>query len=302
MGVERMRSIVVAGGDTRDVWLCQMLRDRGYHVRGWGLEAEGVPPYVPADPAPDVVIGPMTGIGSDGGMQTINGTVTLTRDVLERMGTGGLVAAGLIGSRVMEWCRAIGIRTVQYRLESSFMWLNAIPTAEGAIQAAIGRSGKTLFDRPVGVIGFGRVGMVLADRLSRYGARVVVFERLIEKRAMARALGHPAYPLEVTPRPHLDGVFNTAPAPVLNASWFHGSGPEWIIDLASIPGGVVPELAMSESMRMKYQQILSIPGKVAPIRAAEIVWETLGLVLEEEWDDGKPIGSANWGRNGGFPL
>lgn len=302
MGVEKMRSIVVAGGDTRDAWLCRMLRDRGYSVRGWGLETAGMPPFAPSDPAPDVLIGPMTGIDEQGRMTTLLGSATVTRALLERMGSGALVAAGLIAAPVLEWCRELRIRTVQYRLESSFMWLNAIPTAEGALQAAIGRSGKTLVDRPIGVIGYGRVGMVLANRLARYGAQVVVFERLTEKRAMARAFGHPAYPLDVSPRPPLDGVFNTAPAPVLDASWFQPGGPDWIIDLASIPGGLVPTLKANPQIHDKYEQILSLPGKVAPIRAAEIIWETLGLVLEEEWEDAGVDGSQSWRGNGGFAL
>ncbi|NMP21846.1 dipicolinate synthase subunit DpsA [Sulfobacillus harzensis] len=297
-----MRSIVVAGGDTRDAWLCRMLRDRGYHVRGWGLETAGVPPYAPSDPAPDVLIGPMTGIDQDGRMGTMLGTATVSKPLLERMGSGALLAAGLIADPVVAWCRELGIRTVQYRLESSFMWLNTVPTAEGAIAAAIGRSGDTLFHRPVGIIGFGRVGMVLADRLSRYGAEVVIFERLAEKRAMARALGHPVYPLDASPRPRLDGLFNTAPAPVLDRQWFEPTGPAWVIDLASIPGGLCPELKGTPEVSHKYAQILSIPGKVAPRRAAEIIWETLSMALEEEWEDAGAEGCQNRCRNGGFAL
>lgn len=302
MGVESMRSIVVAGGDTRDVWLCKMLRERGYFVRGWGVETAGVPPYAPSDAAPDVLIGPMTGIDHQGRMATLIGSAAVTPDLLEQMGPGALVAAGLMAEPVLDWCEALHIRTVQYRLETNFMWLNAIPTAEGAIQAAIGRSGRTLFDRPLGIIGFGRVGMVLANRLARYGAAVIVFERQKEKRAMARALGHVAHPLDYQPRPPLDGVFNTAPAPVLDASWFSDDGPSWVIDLASLPGGLQPAIKDYPRLTGRYQQILSIPGKVAPIRAAEIVWETLGLALEEEWDDADPKRSQNWGGHGGFAL
>jgi dipicolinate synthase subunit A len=182
------------------------------------------------------------------------------------------------------------------------MWLNAVPTAEGAIAAAIGKSGRTLFERPIGIIGLGRVGLVLADRLNRYGAVPIIFERSLDKRAMARALGLQSYALEDERRPFLDGVFNTAPAPVLGPEWFGLDGPEWVIDLASIPGGLVQELRGAQYIADRYQQILSLPGKGAPIRAAEIIWETLGLTLEEEWQDGPAAGSAHWSRNGGFPL
>lgn len=297
-----MHHIVIAGGDTRDVWLGQMLQERGHHVRTWGMNAPGIPPFALLDDVPTVLIGPMTGVGEDGWMQAADGRVRVTDDLLTRMGAGTLLAAGLIAPGLVTRCQELGIRTIQYRLKSSFMWLNAVPTAEGAIAAAVGRSGRTLFERPIGVIGFGRVGLVLADRLARYGARPIVFERSAEKRAMARALGHPAHPVQQERRPLLDGVFNTAPAPVLDANWFDADGPDWVIDLASIPGGLVPELRGASFIEDRYEQILSIPGKVAPIRAAEIIWETLGLALEEEWEDGKIVGSARWSRNGGFPL
>lgn len=298
-----MQRIVVAGGDTRDVWLCHMLRDRGLAVQTWGIHAEGIPAFVPTrDSAPTLLIGPMTGIGDDGRMQTAEGCLTVADELLQAMGPRSVLAAGLIGEHLAQRCKSLGIGIIQYRLQTSFMWLNAVPTAEGAIQAAIGRSGRTLFARPIGVIGFGRVGLILADRLSRYGAQPVVFERRGEKRAMARALGHPTFAINEVPRPRVDGVFNTAPAPVLNSTWFEELGPQWIIDLASIPGGLVPELRTRAVVPDRYEQILSIPGKVAPIRAAEIVFETLLGALEEEWQDGTPIGSAGWRRDGGFPL
>jgi len=199
-------------------------------------------------------------------------------------------------------CLQQGIQAIQYRLKSTFMWLNAVPTAEGAMAAAIARSGRTVFGRPIGVMGFGRVGLVLADRLSRYGARVTIFDRAAEKRAMARALGLDALSLEPDPRPRLDGLFNTIPVPVLDASWFSADGPRWIVDLASLPGGLWPECREQAMNSGRYEQILSIPGKVAPIRAAEIIWETLALALEEDWEDGKIIRGANRGGNGGLPL
>lgn len=297
-----MHNIVVAGGDSRDIWLCQMLLKQGHHVKAWGIQAPGVASFAIDDPPPDVLIGPMTGIGEDGWMQTLDGRVRLTEDFLNRMGPNPLIAAGLIGPTLVARCRSLHIRTVQYRLESSFMWLNAVPTAEGAIAAAIGKSGRTLFERPIGIIGFGRVGLVLADRLKRYGAVPIIFERSLDKRAMARSLGLQSYSLEDERRPVLDGVFNTAPAPVLGPEWFAADGPEWVIDLASIPGGLVQELRGAQYIADRYQQILSLPGKVAPIRAAEIIWETLAFTLEEEWHDGPVVGSARWSRDGGFPL
>ncbi|MCY0879820.1 MAG: dipicolinate synthase subunit DpsA [Firmicutes bacterium] len=297
-----MHNIVVAGGDTRDIWLAHMLKERGHRVWSWGMRDSGIPPYGSNDPNPDVFIGPMTGIDEGGVMETIDGPLVMTPEWLDRMAPQGLVAAGLLADPVLTWCRDRQLKTVEYRQLTSFMWLNAVPTAEGALKAAIGLSGYTLFGRPLGIIGFGRVGLVLADRLQRYGSEPIVFERHGEKRAMARALGFKAYSLEVWPLPEVDGVFNTVPAPVLDQHWFEGERPFWVIDLASMPGGLIPQLRDNPLVASRYQHILSIPGKIAPVRAAEIIWETLALWLEEEWRDEKISRGENWDRHGGFAL
>ncbi len=273
-------TVVVAGGDPRDRWLCLLLHDRGYHLRTWGMAIKGLPAYQPdQDPAPNILIGPMTGIGGDGRMQVAHGIVTLPVTVMENMGAGAVIAAGLIASPTLDYAQAAGIRTVQYRKESSFMWLNAVPTAEGAIQAAIGLSGRTLYDRPLAVIGFGRVGSVLGLRLQAYGAHVTVYDRSLEKRAMARAYGFPAFPLATLPR-EIDGIFNTVPAPILDEHWITDTGNAWIIDLASNPGGLTPAMREHPALSGRYQWVLGLPGQIAPARAAEIIWETLSLVLD----------------------
>lgn len=276
-----MTDVVVAGGDARDIWLCRFLQARGYRVRTWGFRVASLAGYRPFDdPPPTILIGPMTGIDARGNMQAMDGVVAVTPELLAGLGPNGTIAAGLIADSVREWAQGHGLRTVEYRKEASFMWLNAVPTAEGALKAAIGLSGNTVYRRPLAIIGFGRVGMVLGLRLQAYGADVHIFERSPEKRAMARALGFPGYPL-TTPRGfQVDGIYNTVPAPVLDQGWVVDTAPAWIIDLASEPGGLTPAMHQHPALRGRYQSILGIPGQIAPIRAAEIIWETLSLVLE----------------------
>lgn len=154
--------VVVAGGDARDVWLCRFLEDQGFVVKSFGFHADHVEPFHPGEKAPHIFIGPMTGIRADGSMTTMDGQVTLTLDILRAMGEGAVVAAGLIASPVKEKAQDLGLRTIEYRNQTTFMWLNAVPTAEGAIKSAIGRSGFTLYHRPIAILGFGRVGSILA--------------------------------------------------------------------------------------------------------------------------------------------
>ncbi|AUW93717.1 dipicolinate synthase subunit DpsA [Sulfobacillus sp. hq2] len=273
--------VVVAGGDARDAWLCQFLENQGFTVEAWGFSAPGIAPYRESGEPVAIFIGPMTGIDADGSMKTMDGRVILTPDFLARMAHGGLIAAGLIAAPVTLWAKRYGLTTVEYRNQTTFMWLNTVPTAEGAIRAAIGRSGFTLYHRPVGILGFGRVGAILALRLQSYGSFVEVFDRSVEKRAMASAMGFPVHPLDPVWCPPLDGLFNTIPAPVITREWIDTTDPAWIIDLASLPGGLAKGLETDSHVMARYESYLGVPGHIAPRRAAEIIWETLASILQE---------------------
>lgn len=273
--------VVVAGGDARDAWLCRFLEEQGFLVQTWGFSVSGIGPYHADGEPVAIFIGPMTGIDGDGSMRTVDGTVTLTPDFMARMGPSGLVAAGLIAPRVSQWAGTCGITTVEYRNQTTFMWLNTVPTAEGAIRSAIGRSGLTLYHRPLGILGFGRVGSILALRLQSYGAWVEIFDRSVEKRAMASAMGFPVHPLDPAWCPPLDGLFNTIPVPIINRDWADATDPAWIIDLASKPGGLAAGLERDRRITARYESYLGVPGDVAPRRAAEIIWETLAFILQD---------------------
>ncbi len=273
--------VVVAGGDARDVWLCRFLMDQQFDVLGWGLASTEIEKFSAIASPPDILIGPMTGIGPHGAMETREGIVYLESYLLERMPPGSLLGAGLIAPDVKDWARRLDIATVEYRMQPTFMWLNAVPTAEGAIKAALGRSGFTIYHRPLAILGFGRVGSVLALRLQSYGADVEIFERSAEKRAMASAYGFGVHPLDPEWCPPVDGIFNTIPAPIMGPRWFDVSEAAWVIDLASKPGGLAFSLRDNPDWVGRYESILGIPGQLAPRRAAEIIWETLSEALLE---------------------
>ena len=68
-------------------------------------------------------------------------------------------------------------RCIDYNMLDSYALLNAVPTAEGAIKIAIENTNFTLWQSNILVIGYGRVGKILADRLKKLGANVTVSAR-----------------------------------------------------------------------------------------------------------------------------
>lgn len=75
-------------------------------------------------------------------------------------------------------------------------------------------------------------------------------------------------------------IFNTVPALVLDETVLKGLPQETlVIDLASRPGGTDFEAA--KRLRTRVVWALSLPGKVAPMTAGEIIADTICNILEE---------------------
>ena len=175
-----------------------------------------------------------------------------------------------------------GVRAFDYFAREELAVRNAVPTAEGAIQIAMEELGTTLFGARVLVIGYGRIGRLLAHRLKGLGARVTVSARKYEDLAWIEAFGCCA---ERTGE--LEGwlcsydlIINTVPAPVLGEALLEDVSPEClIIDLASKPGGVDFEAAAALGIKVIWA--LSLPGKVAPVTSGKIIRDTVYHILQE---------------------
>ena len=160
--------------------------------------------------------------------------------------------------------------------------LNAVPTAEGALQIALEELSTTIFGQKVLIIGLGRIGKVLAMYLKALGADVTVAARSYSSLAWAQIYG--SEPLRIAQMNEVIGKFgliiNTAPSTVIDrAALGRVSAEALIIDLASKPGGVDFEAA--RQLGRKTIWALSVPGKVAPVSAGEIIASTILNILEE---------------------
>lgn len=161
--------------------------------------------------------------------------------------------------------------------------VNAVPTAEGAIQIAMEQTDVTLHGLPVLVIGHGRVGSILAAKLSALGADVTVSARNCRDFALIEAAGmKTADTRQLADVLHrFPVVFNTVPAAVLGSAELAKLPPNaLLIDLASQPGGIDLSAALPKSLRRIHA--LSLPGKVAPVTASIAVRDTIYAILKEE--------------------
>ena len=161
--------------------------------------------------------------------------------------------------------------------------LNAVPTAEGAVQLAMENLPITLHSCRALVLGYGRVGRALARTLQGLGAFVTVGARRYEQLAQAESDGCTAQKLEDLAGwlCGYDVIFNTVPALVLNDRLLRDLKQEClVIDVASKPGGV--DLKIAGELGIPVIWALSLPGKVAPVTAARAIRQTVYHMLQEE--------------------
>ncbi len=269
-----MRKLVVAGGDARDRQVAILALKAGWAVWSWGFALDAMEELTAPDSYPEgaVLLGPVAGIDEDGHIATANGCLHVSCDILRRIGSGGWVAAGKLSAPMVACARSLGIQTLSYLQAEEFAWQNAVLTAEGAIGEAIGASGYGLYARPMVVLGYGRVGSVLSHRLRRLDAEVRVLDADAVHRAQARSFGMAVHDIDPACASGADLVFNTIPYPVITRDWERVLMDTVVFELASPPGGVAPEVDRS---KVSVRPLPGIPGRVAPKRAAQIIWETV---------------------------
>lgn len=160
--------------------------------------------------------------------------------------------------------------------------LNAVPTAEGAIEIAMRNSPKTINSSTCLVAGYGRIGKVLSRLLLAMGAHVTVSARKLNDLTWIRLNGCNAIPTEdIAKSGRYDLIFNTIPSLVFDRdTLIKTANNALVIDLASAPGGV--DFDEAGRLGIKAIHALSLPGKVAPVTAGEIIKNTIYNMVREE--------------------
>lgn len=158
-------------------------------------------------------------------------------------------------------------RGVPYWNDAVYQIENAALTAEGACELVMRRLPGAALGADIVIVGYGRIGSMLADRLALMGASVTVAARRPESRAEARARGHLA--VDITQIPDSpDAVINTVPAPILSGCF----GGALCIELASAPGGWADHTPVLKAS--------GLPGLYAPKAAADVMAEAVYRVME----------------------
>ena len=284
------KSIAVVGGDLRIVKLIEMLNADGYTVYTYGLEnsedvlnmesVEMCPTIKEAVASSEVVVGPIPLSSDRKNISAPFGRNNIDLDEFVDAIKGKHLIAGNIN--IKEKLDANNIEFTDILKREEFVVLNAIATAEGTIQIAMEETQRTIHGTKTLIMGFGRVGKVLANMLHRIGSEVSCEARKNEDIAWIKAYGYkPVHLNDLNENLNkYDIIINTIPFQILDKERLGLLKDDVvIIDLASNPGGVDRRAAREKGVKVIWA--LSLPGKVAPLTSAEFIKEALYHVLKE---------------------
>lgn len=282
-----IQKIAVVGGDLRIVKLVGMLEKDEFEIKTYGLEKSSEISSKKCETLEeciedsDIVIGPLP---LSNGEQVSTPFSEKKIEITELLNNleGKIFIAGSIKQEIYELAQDKNITIIDIVKREELAVLNAISTAEGAIQIAIEETPKNLHGNKVLVLGFGRIGKILSKMLDGIGAKVSCEARKTTDLAWIKAYGYtPINLIELKENLNqYDIIINTIPYIVLDEDKLKEVKQEaLLIDLASNPGGV-DKKAVKE-LGIHYVWALSLPGKVSPVTSAEFMKETLYNIFKE---------------------
>lgn len=275
-------NISVIGGDSRIVELIKLLNEEKNTLYLYGLEkSEELCEYNHANNLEkalqntDLVI---TSIPLSKNNETINAVFTDENIFIEdffKFVKDKKIITGNITDEIKKYIKPENNNDVidVLKLEELTI-LNAIPTAEGAIQIAMEKSLITLHNSKCLILGFGRIGKILAKMLNGIGANVYCEARKPYDIAWIQSYGYNAIHLDELDNylNKFDFIFNTIPYVVLDKNNLGLLSKDCLlIDLASKPGGI--DFDEAHKYNLKTEWALALPGKVAPKTAASYIFD-----------------------------
>ncbi len=285
-------NLAVIGGDLRIVKLVEMLANEGKTVYVIGLEkaenlknidnvifCETISKTVENS---KIVIGPVpfTTNAKDVNTPFSDNQITI-QELLSNINSKTLIA-GAFAENLYEIASSQNIKLIDLMKREELAVLNTIATAEGAIELAISNTNKILHGSEVLILGFGRVGKVLARKLSGMEANVTCAARKDEDLAWIKAYGYNLTNINTLGEnlSKYDIIMNTVPHMILDEKRLQYVNKECLlIDLASNPGGIDKKIVKEKNL--KFVWALALPGKVAPITSAEFIKDTVNNILKD---------------------
>lgn len=278
------------GGDLRQEYACEYLNKCGIqteYIRSCIFDESTVSKiektHILVLPVPTLLNGVNFNI-TDGSQINIY-------DIFAVLNNKTIVFGGKLSIPIKDYLITKEIKYIDLFDIESFQIQNALLSAEGAIYYAKQRLERSIHGAEIAILGFGRIGKILAYLLGSQGAKITVCARKDSDFTWSKLIGFNGFKIKTIGNKSnidlinnkYDLIINTIPFWIMDESFAKSrNGDTIIIDLASYPYGI-DESIVSE-YDLKYFRELGIPGRYAPQSAGEIIAKTIlnNLPIVEE--------------------
>ncbi len=293
--------LALLGGDLRQLSIARRLSGLGFETAVWGLgtceqevgDAVRCSEWTDAVKGSRAVILPLPasadGVRVNCPLNTDAQSQLKMMTLIESLTPETLIIGGRFTPAFKSSADSRGMRAIDYFESEELQIKNAIPTAEGAIAIAMNELPITIQGCHAAVIGYGRVGKTLADKLLALGAQVTVAARKTTDLAWAHNRTFETLKIEVRDgksslsalKTGYDVIFNTVPYWLFDGHILSQLCEKTlIVDIASAPGGVDSKAASECGIKVIWA--LSLPGKCSPFTAGEIICDSVIDILAQE--------------------
>lgn len=157
-------------------------------------------------------------------------------------------------------------QVIDFMEKEEFSILNAIPTAEATIEIILKNTKKILQNSNCLIMGFGRIGKVLAYKLKGFSAKVTCMITNEVEKAWGVAYGYETTKIEnlqknCTKLKQYDIIINTIPKVIFREELKEIKKETLVIDLASKPYGIDRKIAEQE--KLNFIEALGLPRKIS---------------------------------------
>lgn len=284
------KNFLVIGGDLRIVKLVNMLADKNI-IYTYGLEKsedlESKENIIRCNKIDEVVIkknnviiGP-TPFSNDGKniYAPFSDKEIKIKEILEKIKDKQLVA-GNIKEKIIDIAKENNIQVTDLIKSEKLAILNSIATSEGAIEVAIKETDTIIQSSNILILGFGRIGKVLAKKLQGLSVNVTCAARKQEDLAWIKAYGYDFININdmVKELDKFNIIFNTVPHLILTEDKIKQLNKRCVlIELASKPGGIDRKCA--EECKIKVVEAFALPGRIAPTTTAEFIKNEISKII-----------------------
>lgn len=279
------KSLLIIGGDIRQLYMAELLKKSGFDVRLYGLpqdKAECESDLKSAIKSSGIIVLPLP-VTKDEKKVTSMVPIKESFDEILNLISGKIVFGGMISKGAEGKLKKNGNTVYDYFRREDVTMLNAVPTVQGILKNIFENIEYTIHSSNCAVFGFGRIGRLTASALSSLGANVTVCVRKSGDIAAAKVYGYKACYIRdfCKTSDSADIIVNTIPYPIIDKPILALLKKEClIIDVASAPFGV--DFAYAKELGINALQCSSLPGKVAPKTAGEIIGNAVINTLNEE--------------------